>query len=110
MVASPAVWMTVAGELGVDVHTLQNLSGPHGEVPLKELRFGSPSLQNDKAKAKLLRVMAERRLTSLRLTTFVELACWDVHLTHFLRTYTPATTDHANPWRTDLDPAQAHSR
>ena len=62
MVASPAVWMTVAGELGVDVHTLQNLSGPHGEVPLKELRFGSPSLQNDKAKAKLLRVMAERRL------------------------------------------------
>ena len=41
---------------------------------------------------------------------FVELACWDVHLTHFLRTYTPATTDHANPWRTDLDPTQAHSR
>ena len=41
---------------------------------------------------------------------FVELACWDVHLTHFLRTYTPATTDHANPWHTDLDSAEAHSR
>ena len=41
---------------------------------------------------------------------FVELACWDVHFTYILRVYTFATTDHANPWRTDLDPTQAHSR
>ena len=41
---------------------------------------------------------------------FVQLACWDVHFTYILRVYTFATTDHANPWRTDLDPTQAHSR
>ena len=35
---------------------------------------------------------------------FVQLACWDVHFTCILRVYTFATTDHANPWRTDLDP------
>ena len=41
---------------------------------------------------------------------FVQLACCNVHLTSFSRTYTPATTDHANPWHTDLDSAEAHSR
>ena len=41
---------------------------------------------------------------------FVQLACWDVQFTYILRVYTFATTDHANPWRTDLDPTQAHSR
>ena len=70
--------MTVAQELGIEVQTLQNMSGHIGEVPLKELRFSSPSSQNDGAKAKVLRMLAERHLAGCVVPRYVCL--WPVEL------------------------------